>query len=304
MKDQTNLHPTGSLIDVGGYRLHIQCQGRGSPVAVMESGLGGNSLVWIKSLEAVGQFTQACAYDRAGYAWSDPAPADVPRTSQQIVAELRLLLVKAGKQPPYILLGHSSGAIHMLYYAHHFPQEVAGLVLVDPSHPEMFAPGNVVPTPETLERVYRVITGLGSMGLLRWLGPMLVKQTLPDGAKILPEETWQAINTFFRRKQTYETARRELQDARESFASARGAAGSLGDLPLEVLVSEFWLTGKQTAMKKTMQSLSQDHARLSSQGRVEIVKDCDHTNLPIVRADAVAEAVENTVTSITENGKE
>lgn len=291
MITQDIVEPPGKLFDVGGYCLHIQCQGSGRPAAVMDSGLNGNSLVWVKTLEAVGQFTQACAFDRAGYAWSDPAPPDKLRTSRQIVEELRILLAKAEIEPPYILVGHSSGAINMLYYAHTYPHEVTGLVLVDPSHPEMFERVEGAPSPEAMDRAYRIITGLASLGLMRWLGPLLVKQVLPDGAEQFPAQTWQTALVFYKRKQSYVTARREIQAFRDSCASARGGPGSLGDLPVRVLLADFWVTGKQNAMKQTFPVLCREHAQLSSRGKIEIVEGCDHTNLPIVRADAVAKAI-------------
>jgi len=92
--------PPGRLMDVGGYRLHLHSQGSGSPAAVLDSGLVGNSIIWLNTLSALANQTQACAFDRAGYAWSKPAPPDVPRTSRQIVEELRTLLSEAGVQPP------------------------------------------------------------------------------------------------------------------------------------------------------------------------------------------------------------
>jgi pimeloyl-ACP methyl ester carboxylesterase len=283
--------PPGQLVDVGGYRLHIQSQGRGSPAVVLDSGLGGNSILWTNTLLAVAKYTQACAFDRAGYAWSEPAPPDVPRTSRQIVEELRILLTQAGLQPPYVLAGHSSGGINMLVYAYQHPDEVAGLVLVDPSHPEMFERMPQVPSPETVRRGFRLVSSLGQLGLLRLLGPLLARQLLPDGQQVLPAEAWEALVFFVKGAKEFQTAAREAGVGRDSFAQARGAAGSLGDLPLEVLTAEWWTTGKQTPMKIAAVKLREETVRLSSRGRHLIVGGCDHTNLPVVRPDAVAESV-------------
>ena len=285
--------PPGLLYDVGGYRLHIQCQGSGSPATIMDSGLGGNSLLWTNTLPAVARYTRACAFDRAGYAWSDPAPVDIPRTSRQIVAELRAALKKAEIHPPYILIGHSSGAINMLTYAYTCPQEVVGLVLVDPSHPEMFERVPNVPSGGTVARGFMLISGLGRLGLLRWLGPLLARQLLPNGAQILPPEAWSALQAFASQTMEYQTAAREASFGDENFAQARGAPGSLGDLPLEVLTADWWVTGKQTPMKKAMLPMREEQAELSSRGRHLIVDGCDHTNLPVVRPDAVADSVQH-----------
>ena len=296
MKDQNP--PPGQLYDVGGYRIHLQCQGSGDPAAIMDSGLLGNSLLWTNSLSTIAQHTRACAFDRAGYAWSDPAPADVPRTSQQIIAELRTALDKANLHPPYILLGHSFGAINMLVYAYTYPQEVAGLVLVDPSHPEMFERVPKVPSGKTVARGFRMISGLGSLGLLRWLGPLLARRLLPDGAQTLPPDAWNALETLASHRKEYETAAREASMGDENFASARGGPSSLGDLPLEVLTADWWTTSKQTPMKQAMMPLREEQVALSSCGCHRIVSGCDHSNLPVVRPDAVADSVQHILEAI------
>jgi pimeloyl-ACP methyl ester carboxylesterase len=283
--------PPGKLFDVGGYRLHLQCQGSGDPAAVMDSGLGGNSLLWTNTLPAVAKYTRACAFDRAGYAWSDPAPAEVPRTSQQIATELRTALNKAEIAPPYILLGHSFGAINMLVYAYTYPAEVAGMVLVDPSHPEMFERVPNLPSGKNVARGFKLISSLGKLGLLRWLGPVLARQLLPNGAQTLPAEVWKTLVTILSRSQDFQTAGREASLSDESFTRARGAPGSLGDLPLEVLTADYWVTGKPTALKKAVAPMREEQAALSSRGRHQIVSGCDHTDLPVVRADAIADAV-------------
>src|SRR5690349_15455065 len=97
----------GQLVDVGGYRLHIQCVGTGSPTVVLDAGLGGSSLDWSLVQAAIGQTTRVCAYDRAGMGWSESGPA--PRTPAQIAGELHTLLGNAGIAGPYVLVAHSLG---------------------------------------------------------------------------------------------------------------------------------------------------------------------------------------------------
>src|SRR6476659_927956 len=97
----------GRLVDVGGYRLHLQCVGSGSPTVVLESGLGGMSLDWSLVQAEIGQTTQVCAYDRAGMGWSEPGPQ--PRTPARIADDLHTLLTNAGIPGPYVLVGHSVG---------------------------------------------------------------------------------------------------------------------------------------------------------------------------------------------------
>ncbi len=123
-------HPApGQLFDVGGHRLHLQHQGTGSPAVIIDAGLSGASHDWETVATGVSAFSLACTYDRAGYGWSDPGPR--PRTSQQVVAELRALLRQAKIEPPFILVGHSWGGLNVRLFASLHPEGVAGLVLVD-----------------------------------------------------------------------------------------------------------------------------------------------------------------------------
>ena len=86
----------GKLIDVGGYRIHIACEGYGTPTVLVDVGLGGNSLEWRYVVDQVRQFTRVCSYDRAGYGYSDMGPR--PRTSSRISNELFLLVLYIGNQ--------------------------------------------------------------------------------------------------------------------------------------------------------------------------------------------------------------
>ena len=125
---------TERQIDVGGYSLFLQCSGRGSPTVVLEAGTGWGSTAWESVLERVAEFTHVCSYDRAGVGRSEPGPT--PRTAQDIVADLHTLLLTAGIPAPYVLVGHSFGGFIVRLFAHQYPDEVVGMVLVDVPHPE------------------------------------------------------------------------------------------------------------------------------------------------------------------------
>lgn len=126
--------PPGELVDVDGHLMHLYCQGRGTPTVVLDAGLGGASLEWSRVVRRVARFTQVCVYDRAGYGWSDMG--DYPRTSAREVDELHQLLANAGLRAPYVLVGHSFGGYNAQLFARRYPSLVAGLILVDSSHPE------------------------------------------------------------------------------------------------------------------------------------------------------------------------
>lgn len=131
-RDSRRFRAPGERIDVGGYRLHVQCWGVGSPAVVLDSALGGSSLSWFRITSEIAGLTRVCAYDRAGFGWSDAGPA--PRTADIMVDELRRLLDRVPIEPPYVLVGHSYGALVAQLFAARHSNEVKGLVLVDPPH--------------------------------------------------------------------------------------------------------------------------------------------------------------------------
>lgn len=124
--------PPGRLVDVGGFRLHLNCTGKGGPAAVLIAGGGDFSFDWGLVQPDVSRFTRVCSYDRAGLAWSDPGPT--PRTMRQEAYELHTLLKAARVKAPYVLVGHSLGGLIARVYAEQYADEVAGMVLVDPTH--------------------------------------------------------------------------------------------------------------------------------------------------------------------------
>ena len=126
------LPPPGQLIDLGGWRLHLNCSGKSNasqPTAILEAGNGDFSVDWSLVQPAVAAFARVCSYDRAGSGWSDLGPR--PRTLHQIVWELHTLIAKAGVKPPFVLVGHSYGGWLVRLYAATYPAETAGMVLVE-----------------------------------------------------------------------------------------------------------------------------------------------------------------------------
>jgi pimeloyl-ACP methyl ester carboxylesterase len=122
----------GRLVDVGGWRLHLNCTGEArpsQPTVVLEAGLGDFSVEWSLVQPGVARFARVCSYDRAGDGWSDIGPH--PRTFRQIVYELHTLLEHAGERPPFVLVGHSYGGWLVRQYQSTYPSEVAGMVLVE-----------------------------------------------------------------------------------------------------------------------------------------------------------------------------
>jgi len=117
--------------DLGGYRLHALMAGQGKPAVVFEAGMGDDSTVWEKVQPAISKTTRTIAYDRPWRGKSDPAPHFLDLN--EMADELHRGLAKAQLSPPYILVGHSMGGMIVRVFAHRYPKETAGMVLVDPA---------------------------------------------------------------------------------------------------------------------------------------------------------------------------
>ncbi len=123
--------PPGRMVPVDGLRrLHLVSTGTGTPTVVMEAGSGDWGLTWCLVAPQVARTTEVVTYDRAGLGWSDPTGLEP--TAGGVVRDLHEALIAADILPPYVLVGHSMGAVYMRLFAHVYPREVVGMVLVDP----------------------------------------------------------------------------------------------------------------------------------------------------------------------------
>jgi pimeloyl-ACP methyl ester carboxylesterase len=140
----------GTLVDIGGRRLHCLVTGNGGPTVVLEAGMGDTVATWSQVQPALAVWTTVCSYDRAGLGSSDPASG--PRTATAMVDDLRALLTAAGLPGPYLLVGHSFGGQLVRLFAGRFPDEVIGLVLVDSSHEDKYVRFEQALSPDLITR--------------------------------------------------------------------------------------------------------------------------------------------------------
>ncbi len=269
----------GRLIAVDGYRLHLDCSGQGSPTVILDSGAGEPALEWALVQPRIAQFTQVCSYDRAGYGWSDTGPK--PRTTARIVAELHTLLANAGIAPPYILVGHSFGGLNMRLYAAEHPEQVAGLVLVDASHPDQESRG------------FRpVISPLAALepALLR-LGVLRAFFVL-DGSPRLPSKLRDELEYLMLQSKAIAADLDEVRAFSRSAAEVR-AAGNLGDMPLIVLTAAYSAQRRPELHAAWIDTLQPDLVRLSTRGW-QIVINSGHY-IPFEQPQAVVDAVRTLV---------
>jgi pimeloyl-ACP methyl ester carboxylesterase len=269
----------GTHVWVGEHRLHLDCQGSGSPTVVFDAGLGGSSLDWSLVQPEVALFTRACAYDRAGYAWSDPGP--MPRDAKSIVSDLEQLLGNASVAAPYVLVGHSLGGLIVQHFARQNPQRTAGLVLVDATHEDQF------------RRLRETVVPAGSSRTRRWsLVTTTDSYAVPEG---LPEEIKRLAGAFTARAQSIVVVRSELSFLRTS--APHSSAAWLPDVPMVVISHRLVAPADATReghFEKTWMELQQELAALTRQSQHVIATTGDH-HIHIAEPQTVIDAVRGVV---------
>lgn len=217
----------GTLYDVGGHRLHLYCTGTGRPTVVLASGLGGTSPGWTRITAEVRRTTRVCAYDRAGQGWSDDV--DAPQDGLAIAADLHTLLARAGESGPYVLVGHSAGGPYAMTFAARYPDDVAGMVLLDPMSPYEFTA-----LPGFASEQSMMSRGLGVLPSLARLG---AGRVLPTAAwSSLPEPAASQVQAFASSARGMRNMRDEQSMYRTVFEQAR-ALTSLDSKPLIVVTA-------------------------------------------------------------------
>ena len=216
------------LIDVGDHKLHINCTGTGSPTVVLEPGLGEPSTAMAWTARDLATTTRVCTYDRAGRGWSTSAPA--PQDGVQTAAALYTLLDRAGETGPFVLAGHSAGGIYVLNFAHLYPDQVAGVVLLDSMHPEQYTR---IPTWPGFYEMFR-----RASALLPSLSRLGVSRIIADNAYTgLPQPARNQERAFLSTPRHNRSIRDEFSELRTAMHQA-GALTSLGGRPLIVVTAQ------------------------------------------------------------------
>jgi pimeloyl-ACP methyl ester carboxylesterase len=290
--DERRYPAPGEMVDVGGYSLHLHCTGEagGEPTVVMDSGLGGTVLDWQLVQPEVARSMRVCTYDRAGMGWSDAGAQ--PRMSHQIVKELHTLLGNAGVEGPYVLVGHSFGGTNMQVYASRYPDEVAGMVLVDSALEDEKAVAltqSLQPSPVLL-KIYATI---GLTRLPYTLGGETPGLTSPE-----LEDEQAAITSH--RKHIFALAD-ETSSLEESFKENRADAMSLGDKPLMVLTAGSvqtegtGLSQEQTDHLDELHSESQVALTRHSENSKQIIAEDSGHYIQVEQPDLVMDAIRQVV---------
>ena len=299
----------GKLVDLGAYRLHLNCTGHGKPTVVFSPGAGDFSFDWYLVQTEVSKFTRACSYDRGGEAWSDLGPT--PRTMHQEAYDLGRLLHQAKERGPFILVGQSAGGPVVRLFQQRYPRDVAAVVLVDASHEDgrLFINGKLQRLRDlTKGRPIPLVRdhagsedGLSEEGIGK-IKEAIVKYDMTPGIdppfNKLPPEI-QKLRLWALGKYTHFVALDNDYNPEENdefFKDHQQNPQSLGDIPLIVLSRS-----RDEYPPRVAEQLSAEHraqqvdlATLSRHSRQIIVPDSGHhiqLDQPGAVVDAVREAI-------------
>jgi len=318
-QDSQHRYRIGRAVDVGGHSLNIDCSGSGSPAVILESGGGGyGGYGWRIVQSEVAKFTTVCWYDRAGEGWSDPMPT--ARNSASIVHDLNELLQRTPVAAPYVLVGHSIGGEYVRIFTARFPSEVAGVVLVDSTHPEQREPAMMLSPINRLPKFARRIL-CSALPLAERFG--VIRILMRNAPVYVPpqfssEENAAAQAMRNQRVKAFETEATQgcaatkggsLQTDKGSgnpeVDQAAGDAGGLGDRPLVVLTAgQYWKPDDPVAAKQVTEfhetwvhQLQPELARLSTNGKQIIVENSDH-GIPEEAPGSIVTAVHEVVMEV------
>jgi pimeloyl-ACP methyl ester carboxylesterase len=290
--------PPGRLIEVNGHRLHVVVLGadRPGPTVVIETGRQNPVSLWLPLAEAVSRFAPVLMYDRPGYGWSGPM-AGAPRTPEEITGTLHKLLAETGLAAPYLLVGHSQGGLYARLFAARYPEQAAGLVLIDPTHDGVSKRFPQFSTALDL-RVYRLLALAGRTGLLRII-TRFKPGLLLGGADFLaryPAGQRGQVRASLLWPGLFPACANESAAWPAIFAELRRAPLP-ADLPLIVLtrsraeLAGWGLSGEE--QQEGLQIWREGHAELarqSSRGRLTVVENAGHM-IMIEQPDAVIAAI-------------
>jgi pimeloyl-ACP methyl ester carboxylesterase len=247
---------SGRWVPLGkGARRYLREAGSGEPTVLFESGIGATNLNWRRIQDAVSPLARTVSYDRGGLGWS--SPCRTARTPANVAEELHQMLAQGGFEPPYILVGHSFGGLVMRRFALSYPDEVAGLVLVDPMRCEEWPPLDDAKQHEISRggKLVRVAGPMAHCGLVRLvatslfcrsgkLSGRLAEMGGQNGRRMLariqteigkmPREVWPAIAAHWSRPAFFTGLRKHIEAIPDTVTEMH-AAGPIRQIPVLVL---------------------------------------------------------------------
>jgi len=283
--DRSTTAMPGHLVDVGGRRLYLECTGSGSPTVVLVSGLAEASVYWRGWIEpVVAQNTTVCAYDRAGQGWSDPPPS--PQDGVAVATDLHSLLANAQIPGPYIVVGHSTGGVYARIFAARYPDQVAGMVLLD-SQPNEALSGGLPDFPSQyniLRRATALFPSLARLGIFQLVN-RFAADPLPVPTRDQERAVVSAANLNRIQRDEFAALPVTLKEA--------AALTTLGDRPLIVVTAVKGASAGWLPMQDRMAGLSTNSAH-------RLLPDTDHPGVIHDKAGAAvaSQAILDVVASV------
>ena len=286
-----NYPAPGEMVSVSGRDMQLYCTGKAGvgPTVVMDAGLGGGVLDWQTVQPKVATFARVCSYDRSGIGWSESGPS--PRTSQRIAKELHALLSDAGEEGPYVLVGHSFGGANVQLYASEYPEEVAGMVLVD----------SALDT-RVLDKDLRdaFAKAAPSPLLIKMTAPLGILRLLASVEESLPKRLAQERSAIYNGTRHLYAVADESATIQKSVAEATDAAPSLGNKPLVVLSAgarQYPGSTKKQAKRADEQTneFEASLTDLSENSELVVAKNSEHYihfDRPVLVVDSIRRAVD------------
>ncbi|HTF65797.1 MAG TPA: alpha/beta hydrolase [Edaphobacter sp.] len=273
----------GKLVYVAGLRVHIYCTGQGSPTVVVAS--GGFSFDWGLVQPEIAQVTRICTYDPAGTAWSDPVPTQTTPNCSNRVDELHQLLINAGVQGQYLLVGYSIGGLVARLYASQYPNETSGIVFVDHAF---------IDTPEDSESKSpsSSVNGVDSPPVLISKSPITLDLEDDRNFRKLPDRNqqlhrWALLRSLRPTPEMAATCFSEVEKAEKKVRFP------LSDKPVAVVSTSYDSLRYRALQHKLL--------TLSANSRQFMAEDSSHMVI-LDRPDTVIEAIRELIASIKRHG--
>jgi|GEM_PF-793873 len=294
--------PPGEMVDLGTHRLHLQKFGNSGPAVILESGGGGLSIDWFGVTEPLSKFSRVIAYDRQGYGWSEISP-DKPKSIDDIVGEKRRMLKKIGINEPVILVGHSFGGVIVLRHALKYPDEVAALILVDPSHPDMISRLDKKLGNEGFSEILsRNAKTFSVLRIIEWLGLMaLDPEKIPNRG--FPEKEYRQYQGIIGSTNYFSMLIEEFDIIMKEMHKSNLHLNGIHNIPVIVLTApDRELMPESTKEENIrisveMEIMHREISRLSSKGSMRIVQNSGHY-IQIDSPDDVVQAVQDAVKAV------
>lgn len=283
--DRRNYRAPGDLIDVGGFKMHIHCEGKGNPTVILEAMSGGMSAYWGWIQPEVAKETRVCVYDRAGFGWSESDPEGL--TLARVARNLHTLLVNANIEGPYVLVGHSAGGIYLRQFAADHPRNVVGLVLIDEAHPQQFVDHpELFDEGDTYLRISKSFPTLARLGLFHLYFAAGGEMDFAG----LPERQRLEVKAFWSTPEYYSAQRAEIEAGREIWSDALHLKG-LGNLPLMVVSRGVGLDHDWLKYQDDLATLSTNSGRITIEGANHsgLLFNADHAQ---VVSDAILQVLD------------